>query len=108
MNVRSRIFVVVAATWLVASLAVYWSGLGLDRYSDWAVLWSRAVPLHAIVPLYQSSCLEQPAVIGGELYFGCKTDFSALGYAVLALLPVILLAMLVGAVGWVRNGFRSA
>ena len=108
MNRRSRVLVVAAVVWLLVSFALYWSGLGLERYEGWAVVWSRVVPIHAVVPLYASACLEQPAVIGGELYFGCKTEFSVFGFAVLALLPVMLLACLVAAADWVRNGRRAS
>jgi hypothetical protein len=108
MNEWGRIIVVAIAIWLVASFALYWSGLGLERYSDWAATWSRAVPFHDVVPLYDSSCLEQPAVTRGELYFGCRTAFSVLGYSVFALVPTVILAILVAAASWVRSGFRSA
>ena len=108
MNGWIRIIVVTAAIWLVASFALYWSGLGAERYTDWAAIWSRTVPLHAVVPLYDSSCLEQPVVISGELYFGCRTTFSVAGYGILALIPLVLVVSLVAAASWVRNGFRSA
>lgn len=108
MNRRSRMLVVAALVWLVVSFFLYWSGLGLERYESWATVWTRAVPLHAVVPLYDSACLDRPAVVGGELNFGCRTEFSALGFAVLALLPLFLVGCCIAAADWVRKGGRAS